>query len=250
MTSEARTEAPVVQAWQRIVVLSALLIAITLALLPFLIGEMIVPIFIFAVVFAVIAGLLWRFGAGRRWPWIVAAVLSVLALLGDIEFLIHDFSHPEEFAIFVSNVIVVAGVALIAVGGYVIGRRGNLAVRPVLLGTGAVVALLTVFSLVSALALEKHDQEPGDILFIADRFEFPERLELSAGPQWVFLENRDRFRHTFVIDDPFVKVDMPGSTGRRAQIDLAPGEYEFYCDVPGHESMVGTLVVTASQVGQ
>jgi len=30
---------------------------------------------------------------------------------------------------------------------------------------------------------------------------------------------------------------------RRVNLDLAPGTYTFVCTVPGHESMVGTLVV-------
>lgn len=251
MTAQPGTETPAIKTWQRIVTLSTLAIAVALGALLLVIGEPIPPIIAFALVFLLVAGLLWRFGGGRRWPWVTVAVLSVLALLSDMEHLLYDLSHPEEFGPFVINVVTIAAVVLIALGGFVIGTRRALATRPVLLGAGAVVVVATVFSLSSALTLETHEREPGDILFVSERNEFPERFEIGSGPQWVYLDNRDRIRHTFVIDALGINVDMPGSAGRRAELNLEPGEYEFYCDVPGHETaMRGTLVVAGGQTSR
>ena len=51
----------------------------------------------------------------------------------------------------------------------------------------------------------------------------------------------------FAVDALSIDVDMPAGQTVTATIpaDAAPGEYEFYCNVPGHKpaGMVGTLVV-------
>lgn len=59
----------------------------------------------------------------------------------------------------------------------------------------------------------------------------------------MFVVNKDRFRHTLVIKDEVDAVELPASTDVRIPIDLDPGKYEYYCDVPGHESMKGIVVV-------
>jgi hypothetical protein len=64
-----------------------------------------------------------------------------------------------------------------------------------------------------------------------------------VGEVSLFIENRDRIRHTFVIEAQDVKQELPAARDRRLHLDLAAGEYTFICDVPGHERMEGTLVV-------
>jgi len=53
--------------------------------------------------------------------------------------------------------------------------------------------------------------------------------------------------HNFAIDALGVDIDMPVGETVEYTVpgDLAPGEYEFYCNVPGHAAagMVGTLIV-------
>ena len=52
--------------------------------------------------------------------------------------------------------------------------------------------------------------------------------------------------HNFSIDALGIDVDIaPGAT-EQVVINAPAGEYEYYCNVPGHKEagMVGTLIVT------
>ena len=74
----------------------------------------------------------------------------------------------------------------------------------------------------------------------------PVRVEVAPGTT-IALPNNGAAPHNFVIEPLGVLVDMP--VGAAAQYvvpaDLAPGEYEFICNLPGHApaGMVGVLVV-------
>jgi uncharacterized cupredoxin-like copper-binding protein len=76
-----------------------------------------------------------------------------------------------------------------------------------------------------------------------DSFKFdPSTLSVAAGTVHIKQDNVGSTPHTFVIDDPSFKLvdDDEGD------VELAAGEYTFYCDVPGHRDagMEGTLTVT------
>jgi len=77
---------------------------------------------------------------------------------------------------------------------------------------------------------------------VARDVEYPGTITVNAGEVSFFVQNKDRFRHTFVIEGQDVKTELPGSTARRVTATLAPGTYTFKCDVPGHETMKGTLI--------
>ena len=74
----------------------------------------------------------------------------------------------------------------------------------------------------------------------------PTELSVPADtPTTVSLPNDGVSPHSFVIDELGIDVQLaPGET-KEATIDAAAGEYEYYCDVPGHKQagMVGTLTV-------
>ena len=62
----------------------------------------------------------------------------------------------------------------------------------------------------------------------------------------IVLPNQGVIPHNFSIDALGVSVDLaPGAT-EETVINAPVGEYEFYCDVPGHKEagMVGTLIVS------
>jgi uncharacterized cupredoxin-like copper-binding protein len=59
----------------------------------------------------------------------------------------------------------------------------------------------------------------------------------------LWVDNQDPFHHTFVIDGTDVREVLVASSSVRVPVDLAPGSYRFWCDVPGHESMEGVLDV-------
>ena len=69
----------------------------------------------------------------------------------------------------------------------------------------------------------------------------------TAGEVAFVLENNDSIRHTLVIDGidegTFkLEVDSEGDTDE-GSVELEAGDYEIFCDVPGHASMRATLTV-------
>ena len=89
----------------------------------------------------------------------------------------------------------------------------------------------------------KADADPGgDLKFTVDS------LEGKAGTVTITMDNPSELPHAIAIEGS--GVDEHGETvekGGTSKVtaDLKPGEYEFYCPVPGHEEggMKGTLTV-------
>jgi uncharacterized cupredoxin-like copper-binding protein len=79
-----------------------------------------------------------------------------------------------------------------------------------------------------------------DIKFVPNAITVP-----ANTPTTVTLHNSGAAPHNFSIDALNISEDLvPGET-KEVEINAAAGEYEFYCDVPGHKDagMVGTLTV-------
>ena len=80
-----------------------------------------------------------------------------------------------------------------------------------------------------------------------DIFFEPTRLTIPANTNVKFiLPNEGAAAHDFSIDELDVNVDIaPGDT-KEVIVNAPAGDYEFYCNVPGHKEagMVGTLTVT------
>jgi len=70
----------------------------------------------------------------------------------------------------------------------------------------------------------------------------PNQLTATAGVIRIVQDNTGATTHTFVIDGQDFKLTNDAS----GDVELAAGDYEFYCDVPGHRDagMEGTLTVT------
>jgi len=79
-----------------------------------------------------------------------------------------------------------------------------------------------------------------DIFFEPDALSIPADTDVT-----VHIPNEGVTLHNFSIDELGVDIDIdPGATGE-AVINAPAGEYEYYCNVPGHREagMVGTLTV-------
>ncbi len=89
----------------------------------------------------------------------------------------------------------------------------------------------------------------GQLLIVARDISFPTgHYESDGGPVDVSYENDGSITHTLVIadvDDFKLTVKAHGDSDE-ATIDLAPGKYTLYCDVPGHRQagMEATLTVS------
>lgn len=76
----------------------------------------------------------------------------------------------------------------------------------------------------------------------------PSQLTADAGSVEVELTAEETVPHTFVVEDANGDVevaDAPAGQTDTGSIQLEPGEFTFYCSVPGHREagMEGTLTV-------
>jgi len=91
------------------------------------------------------------------------------------------------------------------------------------------------------------DTSGGDVQTLtvksSDALKFdPEDLSARAGEVRIIHENGGATTHSFVLDQQDFKL----TDDDEGEIDLAAGDYIFYCDVPGHREagMEGTLTVS------
>jgi plastocyanin len=180
-----------------------------------------------------------------RWLLILVAVLVVLDVAGSSRFLVANIQHPESMLSFlvdafsmIASAAVLAGVAVALRSGDPSGSRRRIALVAGVLATVAVVASVTAATRVSADPVQ-----PGDVEVTVSRFQFPDTVTVPAAGAVLWIDNRDPVRHTLVVDGTAVHVELPASTSRRVTVDLTPGTHRYFCDVPGHERMEGTLHV-------
>lgn len=208
-------------------------------------SALIPPLAVFALVHLVAAVAIWRWH-GKRWLPAAVAALAGIILLASVPFLIEDFGHPESFfSFFIALATVVAAAISVITGALWRTGPSEVATRRVAASGVAIVAIGLVSSLLAMAGLENDRQATGDIVVLSKDVKFvPGTLELSPGRTSVFIKNEDLIRHTFVIEETGVKQELPGNTDRRMEFDLPAGTYRFYCDVPGHENMEGTIKVS------
>jgi uncharacterized cupredoxin-like copper-binding protein len=80
-----------------------------------------------------------------------------------------------------------------------------------------------------------------------------ESVEVPAGEMTFEFENPASIEHDFVIEDAdgndVARTDLIAEDSDSVTVDLASGEYTFYCSVPGHREggMLGQLTVHDDQ---
>ena len=229
--------------WRTLEAACLLVVSLGLFSVTALAMTVIPPVIIFGALYLALAALVFRMPA-NKWVAGVAGALALAGLLSNIPFVVEDLSHPASWGSFIpSAVYVVAGLAatLAAVLSY---RAGSVALlRPTSMVVVGVSVALVVFSGVLAATGSSDEPKMGDVRFTAEAFKYPETLTAPAGAIGFLIENKDAFHHTFVIDGQDAKVGLPASKTRRLDVNLKPGKYTYRCDVPGHETMTGTLTV-------
>jgi plastocyanin len=237
------TSAAVGPAWKRVAAIVAVAIAAWVILITLATGEIIPPVIIIAAAFIVAWGFTrWR---PNRITFGVFGGIGLATILMNIPFVLGDLSHPESAFGFSTTLLTLLASILAVLVGMAAWRP--LSERAASRATVAAVAILVVgiaVSIILALGLEDDSAQAGDVRLAADTAEWvPESLSATAGSVAVYVENLDPIRHTFAIDALDLEVELPASTGRRVEFTAAAGSYEFMCTVPGHENMVGTIVV-------
>jgi plastocyanin len=229
--------------WQSVLTWSLAVLVLTFVAIMAINMVVIPPLLVFGIVFAGLAFALQRWNE-KRWLYILTAVLVAIVLIANLPFIAEDYVHPETFSTFVpSAVSTIAALVAIAAALAIAMSWAPGAARAVGVGSVAVVAVLMVVSVAMTATAGDDEMADGDVAVVAENVEYPERIEAAVGKVSLFLENRDRIRHTFVIGDQDVKQELPAARSRRLELDLPTGEYRYICDVPGHDRMEGTLVV-------
>jgi len=216
--------------------------------------------FAFIAIPLVLAGMI---AAGWRWAPLLGAIWCGLMLVMNIQFIVHDLTHPEQFAMFVLEV----GLDLAMIGGVVGGlaatvqnyRRSPAERRtPAWLpyGLTAMAALSLGAVLVAAVVQGRESSSVSQETLAAlpalsakaAQFAQPE-LHAQAGEIVALrLDNADIEGHTFDVDEFNVHAPMPsGKPGLVLFKPTKPGTYTFYCalhyDKASGRGMKGTLIV-------
>lgn len=234
--------APTEPRGDRLVGGSLLLAASLLFGLQFLAGHVIPPLAIFGALTLTLGSVTLR--RRPRWLLILDAMVAVLYLGGNAPFMAENLAHPESPGSFLAEVFVLLALLSVLIGVALRLRGvGPAARRRTVVGAVAVAAVATVGSLVATATVDAEARQDGDITIASDRSAFPSEVEMPAGAAVLWLDNRDPFHHTFLIDDTDIRTVMPANSSVRIPVDLAPGSYRFWCDVPGHDSMEGVLHV-------
>lgn len=244
VTTKPSTPSPTIEsepAGDRFVAGALWTVAGLLVILQVVAGEIIPPLAIAGLVYAGLGILLAR----RRSRRLLAAVivLGVIHLAGSAPFMLANLSHPESTVSFLSEAFLgLAGMVVLigAVAGLRTDRPG--ARRPIAIGAGLLAAAAVVVSLAAASGVESEALGRGDVPVETVRSAFPD-IEVPAGGAVLWVDNQDPIHHTLVIEGTDVRAVLPGSTAVRVEVDLEPGTYRYFCDVPGHDSMEGVLHV-------
>lgn len=72
----------------------------------------------------------------------------------------------------------------------------------------------------------------------------PDVITVPAGEVELRVTNTDAVVHDLVAASKGTRPLQPGESQTLPMGELAAGEYRVWCDQPGHEAMVGRLVVT------
>ena len=213
------------------------------------------PIIIFLVVFGVVLSLLAREGKARTVGVVLGGVGSALFILGNLPIVLEDLGHPDSAIAFLASGMGVVGavVGLVAMLGALLHWPAPAATLVTVAGGVLIVAVVIVAG-IGLVGLDSDTRQDGDVVLVAEDADFaPEgenpdreadvRLSVARGGA-VFVENKDLYRHTFTIEALGLDEEIPASSDQRVVIDVEPGQYQFICDVSGHEEdMRGTLVV-------
>ena len=204
-------------------------------------------IFIDAVIPVVVAvGLgVWAMMRPARTPRIALAVLLTLLVGVNLVYAIPDLMHPESALPFIGTVAVIGGGTVTIVLAILAARRRPADGLVVWTIAGVVFGIASGGSLLAASAVENDAIRARDTSITAVDVEFPDLVEVAADSTALAVRNEDYVRHTLAIEGVDRVVELPARSTKRVELNLAPGEYRYFCDITGHEDMEGTLVISS-----
>lgn len=229
--------------WRSMVLRSGMALAVGFIVLMVLARFPIPPLAIYVVLVA--GGLALR----RRKPTaglLVVGVSTLLVFAVNLAPMVDNLRRPADPTDFTLAVLGWAAALCTAVGIVPAVRRagGSAISRGLSVAAVAAVALALVgSSLVRLTTIDSVAAQPGDTGVVIAQTAFPENVLVSAGDVALFVDNSDPYSHTFTIDELGVDQTLVAGQSARVTFPADPGEYTFYCAIPGHEFMKGLLVV-------
>ena len=200
------------------------------------------PLIVFLVLFIVGLVLLSK---NERNGTIMLGILALLFLGINIPFLGEALGHPESATDFIPNVVgVLSGLVVLASATALLRNKGSLRAAATLTRVVVIIGVVAIaVSVVRYLGVDSDTEQEGDVHLAAENVEWdPESLEADGGGA-IFVENKDLTRHTFTVEELEIEEELSAGQDVRVELSADPGEYEFKCSVPGHESMEGTLTI-------
>jgi hypothetical protein len=216
--------------------LSAALVAYQLVTAPF------IPVLtVFALLYAGVGLGLWR--SRRRWLLVLAGLLAVAYVAGGAPVFAEHLAHPESPLGFLTDTAILIGLGAVVVGVVRALRGAGPAMhRSVVVGAAAIGVVAVAVSTVAVMGTSSDVREAQDVEVTVSDWVYPD-LALPTGSGALWVDNGDPFHHTLLVEGTDVREVLPASTAVRVPLELSPGTYRYFCDVPGHDAMSGTLAV-------
>ena len=228
--------------WRILAVWTGIGMAVALLVFTAIIGAIIPPLIVIALLYGVGVWLTRRRG---RAGTIMLAIVSLLFLALNAPFIVPALSVPASTVDFVMTglLVVLALSNLVSATGA--SRGTSTGARAGLVGraTLALMLLVVVAAVVGRVTYDSPPAQTGDIEIAAQDFEFStDVIEADGGEVSVFIDNKDSALHTFTVEELDVDVAIPGGSTARVTFDATAGSYEFIC-IPHESDMKGTLEV-------
>ncbi len=180
----------------------------------------------------------------RRKLGLAYAAFAALAIGGNLPGVIDELANPESSPAFILTMLTSIGAALAIISGLgAFFRWPTEPIRTVATAAVGVFAAGTVLSLALAANTPSDAAQPGDVEVVAEGVAWvPGEITVSESAG-LWIDNRDGIRHTFTVPELGIDLEVPALRSKRVEVDAGPGVYQIVCEVPGHESMTGSLVV-------
>jgi plastocyanin len=226
--------------WTRLLVWTSVVTAVVDLAAPALAGAVIPPLAVGAAL--TVVGLL----VVRRRPFagvVTLGVVNLLLVVSSAPFAAPNLLHPDSPLSFSHASISLLGRTIAVVAAVGAWRRvPQGAARKLTIAAAGLLGITAMVAISATIQTGGEARAPGDVPVRVANAAFPAEVRVSQGGTLLF-ENRDLVRHTFTVEGTGVSRELPERSTVRIGVELEPGTYRFHCEVPGHESMTGQLLV-------
>jgi plastocyanin len=230
--------------WRELLVWLAIGLPVALLVGMVMLGELIPPLVIFAVLFLVGAFLARR--GGRAGP-IMLAILSAAMIALNAPFIVEAIEVPAstaDFLLATASTTLALGVLIAAIGTMRRSAAMSRAPRTIAISVLILLVALTGVGVAARVTYDQPVAASGDITLVTQDMEFaPETITADSGEITVFVENADNTLHTFTIEALGVDLQIPGKENGTITFEADAGAYEFVCRPHESMGMKGTLEV-------